>query len=242
VATRDATVGTSRAGSGGGLFAMRLSHGRGVSWGAVFAGLLMGTAVQILLTMLGVAIGLGAADDSAKGASIGTGIWAVIAALIAAWLGGRVAGTTARARERGDGAFHGLLAWALSTIIAVWLISAGAGKLLGGAASVAGNVAGGAASGLSQATATRPDAVRGNAQEMSQNAQQPEVRANADTLKQRAAEAADTARKVAKNAAWIALVGMILTALASALGGAGGARDDHDDVVIARDPVARPLV
>lgn len=237
MATRDATVRTSRPGRGGGLFAMRLSHGRGVSWGAVFAGLLMGTAVQIILTMLGVAIGLGAADDSAKGASIGTGIWAVIAALLAAFLGGRVAGMTARAREKGDGAFHGLLAWALSTIIAIWLISAGAGKLLGGAASVAGNVAGGAASGLSQATATRPNTVRENAQDMSQNAQQPQVQAQADTLKERAAEAAETARKVAKNAAWIALVGMILTALAAAFGGANGARDDYDEVV-----VGRPLV
>ena len=241
MATRDPTAGTTRAGQGGGLFSMRLSHGRGVSWGAVFAGLLMGGAVQILLTMLGVAIGLGAADNSVKGASIGTGIWAVIAALVAAWLGGRVAGMTARARERGDGAFHGLLSWALSTIIAIWLISAGAGKLIGGAASIAGNVAGGAASGLSQATATQPNTVRNNAQDMSQNAQQPQVQANADTLKQRAADAADTARKVAKNAAWIALVGMILTGLAAAFGGAGAVRDDHDDTVVVRDTGGRPL-
>lgn len=241
MATRAESVGTTRTGRGGGLFAMRLSHGRGVSWGAVFAGLLMGSAVQIILTMLGVAIGLGAADDSAKGASIGAGIWAVIAALIAAWLGGRVAGMTARAREGGDGAFHGLLAWALSTIIAIWLISAGAGRLIGGAASMAGNVAGGAASGLSQATATRPNTVSSNVQDMSQRAQQPQVQANADTLKERAAEAADTARKVAKNAAWIALVGMILTAIAAALGGSSGARDDYDDVVVVRDTPSRPL-
>ena len=149
MATRDDTVGTTRIGRGGGLFSLRLSHAHGVNWGAVFAGLLIGSAVQIILTMLGVAIGLGAAGDSAKGASIGAGIWAVVAALIAAWLGGRVAGMTSRSRERGDGAFHGLLAWALSTIVVVWLVSSGAGKLIGGAASVAGNVAGGAASGLS---------------------------------------------------------------------------------------------
>jgi len=63
VATRAESVGTTRSARGGGLFAMRLSHGRGVSWGAVFAGLLMGSAVQVILTMLGVALGLGAADD-----------------------------------------------------------------------------------------------------------------------------------------------------------------------------------
>lgn len=241
MATRDETVGTARTSRGGGLFSMRLSHAHGVSWGAVFAGLLMGSAVQIVLTMLGVAIGLGAADDSAKGASIGAGIWAVIAALISAWLGGRVAGMTARARERGDGAFHGLLAWALSTIVAIWLITAGAGKLLGGAASIAGNVAGGAASGLSQATATQPNTVRNNMENASENAQQPSVQQNADTLRAHAAEAADTARKVAKNAAWIALLGMALTAIASALGGAGAARDDYDTVVV-RDTGARTRV
>ena len=241
MATRAETVEPTHTEHGGGLFSMRLSHAHGVSWGAVFAGLLMGSAVQIILTMLGVAIGLGAAGDSVKGASIGAGIWTVVAALIAAWLGGRVAGMTSRSRQRGDGAFHGLLAWALSTIIAAWLLSSGAGKVIGGAVGVAGNVAGGAASGLSQATATQPNAVRNTAETAQQNAQQPQVQANIDTTKERAAQAAETARGVATGAAWIALAGMLLTAVAAALGGAGGSSDAHDTVV-ARDPMVRPRV
>ena len=234
MATRAEGV-TTRTGRAGGFLGFHMTRGRGVSWGAVFAGLLIGTALQIVLTMFGVAIGLGAADDSAKAAGIGTGIWAVVAALIAAWVGGRGAGATARARERGDGAFHGILAWALSTVLFIWLVSSGAGKLIGGAANLAGNVAGGAVAGATQGAATRPGAVQNAAQNAQANANDPAVQQRIDSAQQNVAEAADTARKVAKSAAWLALLGMGLTAAASAFGGASAARDDDDDeVVVAR--------
>src|SRR5688500_2793518 len=168
VATGDAVV-TTR-GRRGGLFGFHMTPGRGVSWGAVFAGRVIGMALQIVLTLLGVAIGLGAADDSARGASIGAGIWALVAALISAWIGGRVAGAAARSRQRGDGAFHGILAWALSTLIAIWLLSSGVGRILGGAANMAGNVMGGATAGAAQGAAMRPADVRRTAENASQEA------------------------------------------------------------------------
>ena len=54
MATVDA-VATTR-GKRGGLFGFHMTPGRGVSWGAVFAGLVIGMALQIVLTLLGVAI------------------------------------------------------------------------------------------------------------------------------------------------------------------------------------------
>ena len=52
-----------------------------VSWGAIFAGVVVGLVVQVLLTMLGVGIGVatldpGAADNPAVAtASIASGVW-----------------------------------------------------------------------------------------------------------------------------------------------------------------------
>jgi hypothetical protein len=52
---------------------------RRISWGAVFAGVVVATAVQVLLTLLGVAIGLGTVNPMREqnpfaGIGVGTGI------------------------------------------------------------------------------------------------------------------------------------------------------------------------
>lgn len=234
-------MGTARTGKRGGLFGFHMTRGRGVSWGAAFAGWAVGTALQIALTLLGLAIGLAAVDDSAKAAGIGAAAWTLVAALISAWLGGRVAGAAAHARQRGDGAFHGILAWSLSTLIAVWLLTSGASRLLGGAAGLAGDVMGGATAGASQGAAMRPEQMRENVQDAAQNAQ---GQVNEEEARQDARRAADTAQDVATGAAWLALLGMGLTAAAAALGGASAARDDDDDdvVIVGRDAGGRARI
>jgi hypothetical protein len=61
-----------------------------VSWGAIFAGVVVGLVVQVLLTMLGVGIGVatldpGAGDNPAVSTfSIATGVWYVLSGIIAA--------------------------------------------------------------------------------------------------------------------------------------------------------------
>ena len=68
-----------------------------VSWGAIFAGVVVGLVVQVLLTMLGVGIGIatldpGTADNPAASTfSIATGIWYVVSGIIAAFAGGYIA-------------------------------------------------------------------------------------------------------------------------------------------------------
>jgi hypothetical protein len=118
-----------------------------VSWGAIFAGLVVATVVQVVLALLGLAIGLAAFDPgtSAKGAGIGTGLWVIVSALVALFVGGLTTGRLAGVMERRDGFLHGVVLWGLSTLLGVWLLSRGLGALFGGAFNLAGNVLGGAA-------------------------------------------------------------------------------------------------
>lgn len=64
-----------------------------VSWGAIFAGVVVGLVAQVLLTMLGIGISIGVATIDPTGASpaastlsIASGIWYVLCGIIAAYV------------------------------------------------------------------------------------------------------------------------------------------------------------
>jgi hypothetical protein len=105
-----------------------------IRWGAVIAGLFLAIGTQILLAMLGVAIGLSAADTppgSLGDVGLGAGIWMAIASLIALFLGGYAAARLGGAIRRSDGALAGLLTWATSLVLTLWLVGAAAGSAAG---------------------------------------------------------------------------------------------------------------
>src|SRR5690606_7383185 len=62
------------------------------SWGAILAGTVTAIASQIVLTVLGLAIGLTVVDPSAnqQGFGLGAGIWWLITGLVSLFLGGLV--------------------------------------------------------------------------------------------------------------------------------------------------------
>lgn len=117
-----------------------------ISWGAIFAGLVVVLAVQVLLAMLGTGIGLSTIDPlqqgdsspSASAFSIGAGIWWLVSSLIALYLGGWVAGRVSGVARPVDGALHGLLTWAVALLATVYLVSSAGSSLLSGASSVLG--------------------------------------------------------------------------------------------------------
>lgn len=114
-----------------------------VSWGGVFAGVLVALGVSMLLASLGAAIGVSAVDPAATGArtiGIGATVWGGIQLLIALFIGGMVATRVGAIIDRTTGFFEGVLVWVASLMLmahlatsAIASVASGALSLLGGA-------------------------------------------------------------------------------------------------------------
>jgi hypothetical protein len=121
-----------------------------VTWGAIFAGIVVALVIQILLNMLGLGIGLStvgvnAADNPDAGSlSLAAAIWWIVAGIIAAFIGGLVAGRMSGRPLRSTAGWHGLITWAGTTLVVAWAVAASVGGLLGGAFNVLGTAVGGA--------------------------------------------------------------------------------------------------
>ena len=127
-----------------------------ISWGAVFGGLFVVVAVQILLNMLGAGIGLSMVDpkagDNGSPANwgIAAGLWWVASNLVALFAGGHVAARLAGSWRGHDAVLHGVIVWAATLLLGAFLVASTMGAVVGGAANVLGN----AASGMGRAAAS----------------------------------------------------------------------------------------
>ncbi|HWF59431.1 MAG TPA: hypothetical protein VN666_03880 [Nitrospira sp.] len=96
-----------------------------VRWGAVFAGWAVGLATQLVLTLLGLAIGAWSIDlqeaEPAGGVPIGTGIWTGISMLISAFVGGYITARMSGSPLRSDGLYHGVIIWGVHSVSRAWL-------------------------------------------------------------------------------------------------------------------------
>ena len=69
-----------------------------ISWGAIFAGAIIALATQLVLTLIGTAVGLATLNPetgqnpSGTTLGIGAGVWLVISSLVSLFLGGYIAG------------------------------------------------------------------------------------------------------------------------------------------------------
>jgi hypothetical protein len=130
---------------------------RRISWGAVLAGAVIVIAVHLSLSLLGLGIGLSTIDPAAgdtPGATsfgLGAGIWWVVSNLIALIIGGYVAARLSGMPVRGDGIIHGVLTWAVTLLITIYLLTTGVGTLIGGAFNVVGNAVSTLGQGVAQA-------------------------------------------------------------------------------------------
>lgn len=132
-----------------------------VSWGGVWSGFLVGLGALLLLSVLGLAVGISAVDVGgsgvgSRGLGIGTGVWAGLSLLIALFVGGMVAARMGRVADRAAAAMQGTLVWVLSVLGLIYLgvsgVSLGASALfgvLGGVTRTVGSAVGTRASGLS---------------------------------------------------------------------------------------------
>ena len=110
-----------------------------VSWGAIFAGAVIAVSAQVVLNMVGVGVGAATLDPStgdnptAGAFGIGAGIWFAISTILAALLGGVAAGRLSGKPKPSTAGWHGLTAWAVSTIFVIYLIGSSVTSLVGGA-------------------------------------------------------------------------------------------------------------
>ena len=106
---------------------------RRISWAAIFAGVIVVVAVQLLLSLLGAGVGLGTVDTNAgstptaSSLGIGAGIWWVISSCLALFAGGYVTAWLAGIETSFDGMLHGLVTWGLATLLTLWFLTSAIG-------------------------------------------------------------------------------------------------------------------
>ena len=114
--------------------ALNLTRDR-VRWGPIWAGLFTALTTLIILSLLGLAIGLTAVSAAQGGpgqaAGIGAAIWGALTAIIAFLLGGWVAGWTAAVFDRKWGALNGALVFLVAVPAMLLLVGLGASALGG---------------------------------------------------------------------------------------------------------------
>ncbi len=142
------------------LSTMNVGHThRRISWGAIFGGVVLALALQILLSLLGAGIGLGTVNvaagstPDASSFGIGAGIWWIVSTILALFAGGYAAAWLAGNEIKFDGMLHGLVAWGITTILTLYLLSSAIGGLIGGGFSAIGSVASSAGSTVKDAAA-----------------------------------------------------------------------------------------
>lgn len=116
-----------------------------ISWSAVFAGVLVAIVTQMLLTLLGLGIGLGTIDpveerNPMAGLGIGSAIWYIVSSLLSVFLGGWVAGRLASTPRLFDGIVHGVLTWCFVTLLTIYFLTTTIGSIIGGAGRLVGGI------------------------------------------------------------------------------------------------------
>lgn len=283
-----------------------------VAWSAIFAGAAAAIAVTLVMALLGSGLGLAAVSPwsgegvSATTVAVSTVIWLVITQWVASGFGGYITG---RLRTKWVGIHtdevffrdtaHGFIAWCVSTVIVVGLLSSAIGSVVSQGVQATATLASGAAQGAAQgatssATSSAADpsgyfidlmfrpatpagampapqgdatAVRGEvtrillqdatagefppgdkaylAQLVANRTGMPQadaekrvddVLAQIQSAKDKAKEAADTARKVGLTTSLLIVVSMLVGAFIASVAAAyaGSRRDDENAVVLQR--------
>lgn len=122
-----------------------------VSWSALFAGTIVMLVALMLLSLLGLGIGLTSynpLEEARPMQGIGTGalIWWVISNLIAIFTGAYVAANLTTLTYKASGVYHGILTWCLYTLISAFLMTTAVGSIISGV----GNMVSGGVSAFGQ--------------------------------------------------------------------------------------------
>jgi FtsH-binding integral membrane protein len=118
-------------------------YGHTILWRAVFAGVAVALASQLILSLLGLGIGLNTVNpateyNSTDGLGTGATIWWLLSMLISLFLGGWTAGRLSGTLRPSDGMIHGILAFCLMSLAMIYLLTTAVGGLISGATGIVG--------------------------------------------------------------------------------------------------------
>lgn len=118
---------------------------KGISWRAIFAGVICILSIVFLLNLLGLVFGFGTiepAEESNPLSGVGTGalIWWIVTNLIALFAGGYVAARVGVSFYHKSGIVQGIMTWALYTFISAWLVTSAIGGIISGVGNTIGSV------------------------------------------------------------------------------------------------------
>lgn len=183
-----------------------------IRWGSVLAGLVTALSTLVVLSLLGLAVGLTTYEsgDQLNNFGIGAGIWGAVSTLVAFFLGGWIAARTAAVRGSSNALLNGAMVWAVAIPLIMYLLGTGVGSM------------------MNMAT----DAAAATVPALTQDANATDATAAADTVQAQAQQVdpatVNNAAQDAGNAAWGTLGALLLGLLAALGGGFMGKRNDFE--------------
>lgn len=103
-----------------------------VRWGGVLSGFVVALGTILLLTALGLAIGITTLDDPRattdyieSGLGVGASLWGAVTLFLACFLGGMVSTRVTDRPDRGGAVIHGTVVWTLISVFLIWLLGQG---------------------------------------------------------------------------------------------------------------------
>jgi hypothetical protein len=113
-----------------------------IRWNAVFAGVVIATALGILLNMLGLGIGLTnltADAEQLENIAVSSVIWWTISGIIAMFIGGFAVGRLSNITNTLDSVMNSLTMWSVSTILGLLFVGSSLGLVISGTADLVGS-------------------------------------------------------------------------------------------------------
>jgi hypothetical protein len=177
--------------------------------------------VYLIMSVLGTAIGASllapmSQPNPGRVFGFGSGVWVIVTTVLAVFVGSYFAGRCAPVL----GWLHGLLAWAVMTLLLLY----GMTSFIGGAVSVAGNVAAATAN-VGASASNQPGSSADSARQQAQAALDAGASAvtSADA-QQDAMQSAQTAARGIARATWYSFAALVVGAIIAVVSGSAGFR------------------
>ncbi|WP_194774580.1 YrzE family protein [Pararhodonellum marinum] len=118
---------------------------KGISWRAILGGTVAALSIMLILNLIGLAIGLWSIEPTEETnplSGLGTGsiIWWVLSNLIVLFIGGFVAARVGVSFASFSGVVHGVMTWALYSLVSAWLLTSVIGSIISGVGNLVGGV------------------------------------------------------------------------------------------------------